>query len=75
MPVVNGRLTCCTCGADLGDAEDPYRDPSCIACINREAAEETAADEARDAKGRPEDDIETMPTLDDLVDRYSEPYP
>ena len=37
MPTVNGRLTCCQCGADLGDASDPYRDPDCMDCINREA--------------------------------------
>lgn len=40
MPVVNGRLTCCTCGADLGDAEDPYRDPTCMVCEERSAREE-----------------------------------
>lgn len=34
MPVVNGRLTCCTCGADLGDADDPFRDPTCVECLN-----------------------------------------
>lgn len=40
MPIVNGRLTCCTCGADLGDAEDPYRDPSCVECIERDMRDE-----------------------------------
>lgn len=34
------RLTCIRCGADLGDADDPYRDPDCAACIARDAAEE-----------------------------------
>lgn len=33
MPVINGRLTCCQCGADLGDASDPYRDPACANCL------------------------------------------
>jgi hypothetical protein len=36
MPVVNGRLVCCVCGSDLGDADDPYRDPTCGYCIDRE---------------------------------------
>lgn len=50
MPVVNGRLTCCTCGADLGDAEDPYRDPDCRACLRRECEqyEQEAKDEGQD---------------------------
>lgn len=26
------RLTC-ICGADLGDASDPYADPDCVHCI------------------------------------------
>lgn len=26
------RLRCCSCGADLGPADDPYRDPSCRRC-------------------------------------------
>lgn len=47
MPVVNGRLTCCRCGADLGDAEDPYRDPSCMECENREARAEAEAEDDR----------------------------
>ena len=28
------------CGADLGDAEDPYRDPSCWECEKRRMREE-----------------------------------
>ena len=36
MPTVNGRLICCGCGADLGDASDPYRDPDCLACLHAE---------------------------------------
>ena len=35
MPEVDGRLVCCVCGADLGDADDPYRDPDCTACEKR----------------------------------------
>lgn len=49
MLIVNGRLTCCTCGADLGDAEDPYRDPSCGACYERDMREECEAEEPEDA--------------------------
>lgn len=48
MPEVNGRLTCCTCGSDLGDAEDPYRDPACALCLeaeNEAEREDVAADE------------------------------
>jgi hypothetical protein len=30
----DGRLHCCQCGADLGSAEDPYRDPDCMECLN-----------------------------------------
>jgi hypothetical protein len=32
-----GRLTCSACGCDLGDASDPYRDPDCGCCTQREA--------------------------------------
>lgn len=46
MPEVNGRLTCCVCGADLGDAGDIYADPDCVDCINREVEEDVAAEEA-----------------------------
>jgi hypothetical protein len=35
MPIVHGRLTCFTCGNDLGDANDPYRDPNCEICEQR----------------------------------------
>ena len=45
MPIVNGRLVCCSCGADLGDAGDPYRDPSCLNCAQLEAEQELAAEE------------------------------
>lgn len=48
MPVVQGRLTCCGCGADLGDAEDPYRDPSCAQCERRQAIAEAEAEDERD---------------------------
>jgi hypothetical protein len=48
MPVVHGRLTCCVCGADLGDASDPYRDPSCGECLQREAEQDWEADQAED---------------------------
>ncbi|MDF1536089.1 MAG: hypothetical protein P1S46_06235 [bacterium] len=40
MPEINGRLVCCTCGADLGDASDPYRDPDCGDCLDRELRQE-----------------------------------
>ncbi len=50
MPVVSGRLTCCSCGADLGDASDPYRDPDCGDCLNRDAQAEHEADMQRDAE-------------------------
>ncbi len=36
MPTINGRLVCCSCGSDLGDAEDPYADPACRVCLDRE---------------------------------------
>lgn len=49
MPVVNGRLTCCVCGADLGDAEDPYRDPDCEACDRRETQAELDREADEDA--------------------------
>lgn len=39
------RLTCSRCGADLGPASDPYRDPDCAACIARDAQEEAEADD------------------------------
>lgn len=39
-PVIHGRLVCCTCGADLGDAEDPYRDPDCGECFKRQMQQE-----------------------------------
>ena len=49
MPVIDGRLTCCSCGADLGDAEDPYLDPDCEACEKRRLVaemEQEAEDES-----------------------------
>lgn len=39
MPTVNGRLTCCSCGRDLGPADDPYRDPSCQCADDRDDAD------------------------------------
>jgi len=45
MPTVNGRLTCARCGEDLGDAEDPYRDPTCATC-ERDDRDEPASVEA-----------------------------
>ena len=35
-----GRLTCCVCACDLGEADDPYTDPDCRCCLRREWAEE-----------------------------------
>jgi hypothetical protein len=44
----DGRLRCCVCGFDLGDASDQSRDPDCIACLNRqEQEEEENADRCR----------------------------
>jgi phage FluMu protein Com len=40
----DGRLRCCVCGYDLGDAEDPYRDPSCPRCLDAQDAQETWED-------------------------------
>lgn len=40
----NGRLACCSCGADLGSIEQPG-DPDCRACLEREAAEEDVPEE------------------------------
>lgn len=40
MPVVDGRLTCCVCGSDLGDAEDQFMDPNCQSCEERRSREE-----------------------------------
>lgn len=34
------RLKCSQCGADLGDAEDPYRDPDCMDCLRKSLLEE-----------------------------------
>jgi len=45
MPEVNGRLICCVCGADLGDAADPYRDPDCWECLMREYENEEEEDQ------------------------------
>lgn len=44
MPSINGRLICCSCGADLGDASDPYRDPDCENCLRAEIELETERD-------------------------------
>jgi hypothetical protein len=38
------RLTCCSCGADLGDASDPYRDPDCERCAQQAINEELERD-------------------------------
>lgn len=46
MPSVNGRLTCCVCGADLGE-DDDYRDPDCMQCLEREVREEDERDRQR----------------------------
>lgn len=35
-----GRLCCCVCLLDLGPSDDPYRDPDCPRCLERELAEE-----------------------------------
>ena len=48
MPIEDGRLVCCQCGADLGDAEDIYRDPDCHECLDREMAAEAERDRRRD---------------------------
>ena len=60
MPVVNGRLTCCQCGADLGDAEDQSRDPDCVVCLNREHAEEL---EAEEQESQHDDKVEIQPAV------------
>lgn len=44
MPVVDDRLICCSCGNDLGDADDPYRDPDCEVCLKRQAMDEDQRD-------------------------------
>lgn len=54
MPIIDGRLTCCQCGADLGDADDPYRDPDCERCLKESLAAEADAE---------------FPTLEDLATR------
>lgn len=51
MPVIDGRLTCCSCGADLGDAEDPYMDPACGACPQKELLRELEDDGGPDDEG------------------------
>lgn len=35
-PRSHDRLYCASCGADIGDANDPYADPDCAACIAKE---------------------------------------
>lgn len=50
------RLRCCVCGADLGSAEDPYRDPDCMDCLRREYEHEMQAD--REAWDRQQELIE-----------------
>jgi len=40
------------CGADLGDAEDPYRDPSCGVCLDRENEEDLAYFDTLEAEAR-----------------------
>ena len=32
------RLYCCTCGADIGDATDPYADPNCAECLEYDSS-------------------------------------
>lgn len=44
MPILNGRLTCCVCGSDLGSADDPGYDPDCAACQRRQEQEEYDSD-------------------------------
>jgi hypothetical protein len=39
-----GRLTCCSCGRDLGAAGDPYRDPDCQCCSRPDLASELGED-------------------------------
>ena len=58
MPVLNGRLVCCMCGADLGDAADPYRDPACPVCL----------DEENDADIRHEQELERQAMEAELAD-------
>ena len=41
-------MTCIRCGADLGDAEDPHRDPDCLECLHRDIQDEAEHDMAAD---------------------------
>jgi hypothetical protein len=43
-----GCLTCASCGYDLGDAGDPYRDPHCACCQERSDYSEYLAEQAID---------------------------
>lgn len=59
------RLTCSRCGADLGDADDPYCDPDCIECLHRDLADELAADpQARQHPSTRDDDFFGIPDED-----------
>lgn len=40
-----GRLCCCVCLLDLGPADDPYRDPDCPRCLQREYEQDAALTE------------------------------
>lgn len=55
MPIENGRLVCCVCGADLGfSSDDPYADPDCEVCERRRLDEEM--DFEREAEAEDEAD-------------------
>ncbi|MDP9202346.1 MAG: hypothetical protein M3P26_10515 [Gemmatimonadota bacterium] len=69
MPVVNGRLTCCVCGADLGDAEDPYRDPDCINCATNEAQAEAEEERTHNLWNDAPTERELMKDFDTEEDR------
>lgn len=49
MSEIDGRLICCSCGNDLGDADDPYRDPDCEVCLRRELEQLDELDRAHRA--------------------------
>lgn len=49
-PRADDRLRCCVCGADLGPADDPYRDPDCMDCLKREWEQEAQAAEDEDRR-------------------------
>ena len=39
-----GHLCCCVCLLDLGSSDDPYRDPSCPRCLDREMQADSKED-------------------------------